>query len=339
MYKKYGLIKLSILFVCLFIKLSLADNCLITDSNLIHQTVQTFNAKQGSVFSVAFNSDGNEVISGGSNGTVKIWDIEKHSEIMVFPKFLNPGIRHVSFSPDGKSFLAVGHNSGYLDQKIKLFDIKTCSELIKLENCQEYCSCAVFCPDGKHILAADTVRGGMIMIWDTVTGKQVTKFRDPGRCVLDQINFSFDGKRFIIGNVIRDSITGQQLLALQEKCPMCAAFSPDGKKVVTGYGDGQIRVWDSNTGLMIKGFSGHQDRIYSVAFSPDGKYFATSGGIKDPVVRVWDAINYTEIITLTGHTDYVFSVDISPNGHKLVSGSGDGTIRFWNLTDPDKVEK
>ena len=66
------------------------------------------------------------------------------------------------------------------------------------------------------------------------------------------------------------------------------AFSPDGKRIVSGSDDKTVRLWDAATGQPIgQPLTGHTDWVYSVAFSPDGKRIVS--GSWDNTVRVWDA--------------------------------------------------
>ena len=56
-----------------------------------------------------------------------------------------------------------------------------------------------------------------------------------------------------------------------------AAFSPDGKRIVTASGDKTARIWDAATGQPIgEPLKGHEDAVYSAAFSPDGKRIVTA---------------------------------------------------------------
>ncbi|KIM28371.1 hypothetical protein M408DRAFT_57282, partial [Serendipita vermifera MAFF 305830] len=66
------------------------------------------------------------------------------------------------------------------------------------------------------------------------------------------------------------------------------AFSPDGKRIVSGSSDKTVRVWDAETGQAVGApFQGHDQGVNSVAFSPDGKRIVS--GSDDKTVRVWDA--------------------------------------------------
>jgi len=77
-------------------------------------------------------------------------------------------------------------------------------------------------------------------------------------------------------------------------------------------------------------FTGHSDRVYSVAFSPDGTKVLT--GSKDNTARLWDVVSGTKIRTFSGHGGDVMSVAYSPDGTKVLTGSQDYTARLWDAT-------
>src|SRR6187397_2160189 len=49
------------------------------------------------------------------------------------------------------------------------------------------------------------------------------------------------------------------------------AFSPDGRRLLTGSRDKTAKLWDAETGKEIRSFAGHSAEVYGVAFSPDGR--------------------------------------------------------------------
>jgi len=82
-----------------------------------------------------------------------------------------------------------------------------------------------------------------------------------------------------------------------------------------------------NSGAEIRTFAGHTDPVWSVAFSPDGRY-ALSGSL-DKTLKLWEVNTGAKIRTFVGHTDYVYSVAFSPDGRYAFSGSLDRTLKMW----------
>jgi WD40 repeat protein/serine/threonine protein kinase len=74
--------------------------------------------------------------------------------------------------------------------------------------------------------------------------------------------------------------------------------------------------------------AGHQGSVWSVAFSPNGRWLASAG--EDKTVRIWDTATGEEVHTLKGHTDVVRCVAFSPDGKRVASCGLDKIVRIWD---------
>ena len=204
-------------------------------------------AVQGAVRSVAFNMDGTQLATGGTDGIVRIWDTQSGEEMLVL-KQQKSWINSITFSPDGTQ-LATCAQSGTVQlwdlatgQPIKTFrtDSNTIGILGLTIN-------VAFSPDGEWLTA-----GGFeetIPIWDVRTGQEV---------------YSLFGHRGRVNGV---------------------AFSPDGAYLASAGSDSTVRVWDLANGKEWLTLKAHTSAVNCVAFNPLGTSIASGG--EDQTIRVW----------------------------------------------------
>ncbi len=107
-----------------------------------------------------------------------------------------------------------------------------------------------------------------------------------------------------------------------------AAWSPDGKRVVSGSADRTVQVWDATTGGNALIYRGHTDEINTVSWWSEVRLIAS--GSKDNTVRVWDAGNGNTETIYKGHTQPLRTVVWAPSGSRIASGGDDKTVQVWD---------
>lgn len=245
-------------------------------------------------------------------------------------------IHSVAFSPDGK-WIATGSD----DQTVKVWDAAKGKELWN-QATPTAITAVNWSADGKQLLTGNW-RGG-IQVHDARSGKLFRQWQAHQENITD-LAVSRDGLQLATASgddscQVWDLATRRCALTIEQENEYdatCVSFSPDGKFVVVGDGENQLKLYSVRSGELLLTFSGHTETIAAAAFSPDGKRVIS--GSSDDSVRIWDAATGGEIRKLQAHADDITSLALSGNGSRLVSGSADGSAMVWDAASGKQLAK
>jgi serine/threonine protein kinase len=128
-----------------------------------------------------------------------------------------------------------------------------------------------------------------------------------------------------------DPITPWPLGAVQT-----AAFSPDGIEVALGCTDGSVALCSASKWRLRAILGKHPERVWSLAYSPDGSTLAAAGGdgeggMRKGFVTLWDVATGQELSRLAHACETELAVAFSPDGNTLASGGRDRVIKLWDV--------
>jgi hypothetical protein len=169
-----------------------------------------------------------------------------------------------------------------------------------------------FSPDGKWL--ATRSNDGTAVLWEAASGQKLRTFQGHSGPVFS-VAFSPDGKWLATATGSETTYTG--------------------RLAVPRFGEGTAVLWEASSGQRLRTFQGHSGPVFSVAFSPDGKWLAT--GSEDNTAVLWEAASGQKLRTFQGHSGPVFSVAFSPDGKWLATGSYDKTALLWEVSSGQKL--
>jgi WD40 repeat protein len=299
---------------------------------------QTINAHSDWVRCLSFTPDGDKLVSGSFDKTIKLWQLDTGKALYSLGDRLK-GVFALAVSPDGK-LLA----SGSWDEKIELWNLETGTLLHKLSQHTASVRSLAIAPDSKTLISGSFDQ--TIVLWnlpDGIVGKIMVDLEP-----ISAIALSADGT--FLASTGDDGIVKIWSLATGTKiaessgnkhCIGSLTISPDSHTIAAGTVNGDMLLWQleniengqPDQLSLFQTIKAHAGQINACVFSPDSQYVIT--GSVDGKAKIWykgENLQFRDKARSILKGDpgrSVMSVAIDYSGKMVAIGGADGTIQLW----------
>jgi serine/threonine protein kinase len=189
-------------------------------------------------------------------------------------------------------------------------------------------------PTSIHQLRDDVSPAVAALVQKLMAKSPADRFQTPGELLRPLEELARSG--YASSGSAPPSLKERQRLIGHTDVVWSAAFSPDGKLIVSGGKDRQMLLWDVASGVRVRAYPKHTQEIRAVAFAPDGQRLISASGIS---LRLWDGVSGQELQRLSGHAGAVKCAAFALDGRRLASGSVDKTVRIWDLQTGRELQR
>ena len=299
----------------------------------------------GSVNSIAYSPDGQWLVSGSSDLTIKIWRSDgAFVRSLAIPYDINHqlfDVLSVAISPDS-TLIAAGVQQtiggSQFTSAVQIWRISD-GQLVQTftgyaggDSTNTGVTSVAFSPDGQYLATGS--KDQSVKVWRMSNGTLVSSRSDHTQQV-NAVAFSPDGQWLASASndrtakLYRTSDWGlERTLTGHGDFVFSLAFSPGSATVATGSWDQTVRIWRVTDGGLLYSMP-HGSGVLAVAFSPDGKTLAS--GAYDHSIKLWDPKRGVLVDTLLGHNASVLTLAFAPDSRMLASGSWypEFAIKLW----------
>lgn len=292
--------------------------------------------------SVIVSPDSRYLVAINEKNHPLLWNLNSREAIA--PIQAKAGEQYMELSPNGQYASLQFNNYRY----IRL--VKTATREYINPLTQQGYGFETFSPDSRYV--SSTTDNNTFHVWDILSGKETARFirleQGPVRFSPHNLYLAETHQRDVL---VREIGTGNELLLVpfMHDGLKLFAFSPNDQHLLTvvckqinpqdGYcQENKGEMWDIRSGQKIFEFQ-HELYIASIAFSLDGRYFASGG--KDQTAQIWDAASGKMLTTIKhdGEKDYSISDVIFSPDSQLLATHQNGTISVWNIQTGQPISR
>lgn len=218
--------------------------------NLASRGLQQQWETPGDVTSLAFSPDGSRIASGSENTeSIVLWNAMTGARVGELAGH-DLQVTALAFSPDGKRLY-----SGGSDQAVRTWDLATAAEAADPMGAGGSVAQLALSPDGNR-LASSAHWPGDLLLWHLAGAEPTLPLKTDGPGGDHRIAFSPDGRMLahVAGelrlDIVLRSVDAQRALGMLEAdaSTLALAFTPDGKRLVSGHSSGDVVLWDADVG-------------------------------------------------------------------------------------------
>ena len=255
----------------------------------------------GVLRALAVTPDGNRLISGGDDQTVRVWDLAS-GRLQHTLHGHTDSVRAVAVTPDGRRIV-----SGGTYDAVRVWDIESGQFLHSIAGQSGYRAvhAVAVTPDGNRVVWAGA--GATVQVWDLANGRLEHALKSQDHAV-QFVVLTPDGRSVLscgdAGMVqIWDLGSGtlSRVLNSKSRPVFSIAVTPDGSRIVSGGGDSSVRVWDFASGRLERTLWGHTGVVDTVAVTRDGSRLVSGG--RDKKLLMWDLSTGQEVASWSPDPD------------------------------------
>jgi WD40 repeat protein len=283
--------------------------------------------QHGGVEAIAFSADGRWLASGGTDGSVRLWDVDTGKAIQIM-RGHGREVTSLVFSRNGKVL-----TSGGRDHTIRRWNPETGKHLQARDGHSGPVCAIAISSNGR--LAASAGHDLAIHLWLLATGQELHVLRGHAGGV-HSVAFSPDGRALASASAdqtirIWDSETGREMRQLlgHQKVAYAVAFTKVDNMLVSGGADGTLRFWDWSKAKQMRQIA-TEGPVYTLSLSRDGRIVGAHGGEQ---TQFWEVASRKEV-RRAGH--FWAHVALAADGKTFVTHSRNDMVQTWNLASGEE---